>query len=68
MTPEELAIKAQYFKNMFECGNLGRGEFKELVNDLIVTEMINNSALQLEENITTREIIVGVIDFAKMLT
>ena len=68
MTPEELAIKAQYFKNMFECGNLGRAEFKELVNDLIVTEMINNSALQLEENITTREIIVGVIDFAKMLT
>ena len=68
MTPEELAIKAQYFKNMFEFGNLGRGEFKELVNDLIVTEMINNAALQLEENIATREIIVGVIDFATMLT
>ena len=68
MTPEELVIKAHYFKNMFECGNLGRGEFKELVNDLIVTEMINNAALQLEENIATREIIVGVIDFATMLT
>ena len=68
MTPEELVIKAQYFKNMFECGNLGREEFKELVNDLIVTEMINNAALQLEENIATREIIVGVIDFATMLT
>jgi hypothetical protein len=67
MTPEELAIKAEHFKNMFECGNLGREEFKELVNDLIVTEMINNEALQLEENITTRKIIVGVIDFAKML-
>ena len=67
MTPEELAIKAQHFKNMFDCGNLGEGEFKELVNDLIVTEMINNAALQLEENIATREIIVGVIDFAKML-
>ena len=68
MTPEELAIKAQHFKNMFDCGNLGEGEFKELVNDLIVTEMINNAALQLEENIATREIIVGVIDFATMLT
>jgi hypothetical protein len=68
MTPEELAIKAQHFKNMFDCGNLGEGEFKELVNDFIVTEMINNAALQLEENITTREIIIGVIDFAKMLT
>ena len=68
MTPEELAIKAQYFKNMFDCGNLGVEEFKELVNDLLVTEMINNEALQLEENITTRKIIVGVIDFATMLT
>lgn len=67
MTPEELAIKAQYFKNMFDCGNLGAEEFKELVNDLIVTEMINNAALQLEENITTREIIIGVIDFASVL-
>ena len=67
MTPEELAIKAQHFKNMFDCGNLGEGEFKELVNDFIVTEMINNAALQLEENMTTRKIIIGVIDFAKML-
>jgi polyhydroxyalkanoate synthesis regulator phasin len=67
MTPEELAIKAQDLKQMFESGNLSREEFKELVNDMIVVETINNDALQLEENLTTRKIIVGVIDFASLL-
>ncbi len=67
MTPEELAVKAQDLKQMFESGNLSREEFKELVNDIIVVETINNAALHLEENLTTREIIVGVIDFASML-
>ena len=67
MTPEELAIKAQDLKQMFESGNLSREEFKELVNDMIVVETINNDALQLEENLTTREIIVGVINFASVL-
>ena len=67
MTPEELAVKAQDLKQMFESGNLSREEFKELVNDMIVVETINNDALQLEENLTTRKIIVGVIDFASVL-
>jgi polyhydroxyalkanoate synthesis regulator phasin len=67
MTPEELAIKAQDLKQMFESGNLSREEFKELVNDMIVVETINNDALHLEENLTTRKIIVGVIDFASLL-
>ncbi len=67
MKPEELAVKAQDLKKMFESGNLSREEFKELVNDIIVVETINNAALHLEENLTTREIIVGVIDFASML-
>ena len=67
MTPEELAVKAQDLKQMFESGNLTREEFKELINDIIVVETINNDALQLEENLTTRKIIVGVIDFASLL-
>lgn len=67
MTPEQLAMKAQDLKQMFESGDLSRQEFKELVDDMIVTEMINNAALQLEENIATREIIVGIIDFASIL-
>ena len=67
MTPEELAIKAQDLKQMFESGNLSREEFKELINDMIVVETINNDALHLEENLTTRKIIVGVIDFASLL-
>jgi polyhydroxyalkanoate synthesis regulator phasin len=67
MTPEELAIKAQDLKQMFESGDLSKEEFKELVDDLIVTQTINNAALQLDENIATRQIIVGIIDFASVL-
>jgi polyhydroxyalkanoate synthesis regulator phasin len=67
MTPEELAIRAQDLKQMFESGDLSKEEFKELVDDLIVTQTINNAALQLDENIATRQIIVGIIDFASVL-
>ena len=67
MSPEELAIRAQDLKQMFESGDLSKEEFKELIDNIIIVETISNEALQLEENIATREIIVGVIDFAKML-
>jgi hypothetical protein len=67
MTPEALAINAQNLKDMFESGDLDREEFKELIDNIIIVETISNEALQLEENIATREIILGVIDFAKML-
>ena len=67
LTPRAIAIKAQDLKRMFESGDLSKEEFKELIDDMIVSETINNAALQLEENIATREIIVGVIDFASML-
>ena len=67
MTPEELAIRAQDLKRMFESGDLSKEEFKELIDNIIIVETINNDALRLEENIATREIIVGVIDFASML-
>ena len=67
MTPEALAINAQNLKDMFESGDLDREEFKELIDNIIIVETISNEALQLEENIATREIIVGVIDFASML-
>jgi len=67
MTPGELAIRAQDLKQMFESGDLSKEEFKELIDNIIIVETINNDALQLEENIATRQIIAGVIDFASVL-
>jgi len=67
MTPEELAIRAQDLKQMFESGDLSKEEFKELIDNIIIVETINNAALQLDENIATRQIIVGIIDFASVL-
>ena len=67
MTPQELAIKAQELQNMYNAGQFTESEFKELVNDLIVQESINNAAMELEENITYRNIIVGVINIASAI-
>ena len=67
MTPGELAIRAQDLKQMFESGDLSKEEFKELIDNIIIVETINNAALQLDENIATRQIIVGIIDFASVL-
>ncbi|MFZ9589116.1 MAG: hypothetical protein ACO28V_05250 [Chitinophagaceae bacterium] len=67
MTPEELAAKSQELKQMYDAGQLNETEFKELVCDLIIVHTINNAALELEENITCREIILGVINFASAI-
>ncbi len=67
MTPVELSIKSQDLKKMFEDGQLSKEEFKELVDNLIITQTINNAALELDENIVARQIVVGVIEFASLL-
>ncbi len=67
MTPEELAIRAQDLQKMLEAGQLSKEEFKELVQNVLVVESINNAALELEENIVIRKIVVGVIDLASLL-
>jgi len=67
MTPEELAIRAQDLKQMFESGDLSKEEFKELIDNIIIVETINNDALRLEENIATRQSSLGIIDFASVL-
>ena len=67
MNPQELAMKAQELQNMYNAGQFSESEFKELVNDLIIRESINNAALELEENITYRNIIVGVINIASAI-
>ena len=51
MTPSELASKAQDLKDQFDCMKLSESEFKELVNDLIIVQAMDNDALYLEENI-----------------
>ncbi len=67
MTPVELSIKSQDLKKMFEDGQLSKEEFKELVDNLIITQTINNAALELDENIVARQIVMGVIEFASLL-
>tara|TARA_R110000868_G_scaffold116408_6_gene310013 strand:- start:1074 stop:1280 length:207 start_codon:yes stop_codon:yes gene_type:complete len=68
MTPLELSNKAQDLKDQFDCMKLSESEFKELVNDLIIVQAMNNDALHLEENIKYHDIIVGVINIASALT
>ncbi len=67
MTLEELAVQAQDLQTMFEAGQLSKEEFKELVQNILVVNSINNAALDLDENINTRKIVVGVIHLASMI-
>lgn len=67
MTPHELAITAQNLKSQFDLGLLNQSEFKELVNNVIIVETINNDALLLEENIVYHTIIDNIIDIASAL-
>ncbi len=67
MTLEELAVQAQDLQKMFEAGQLSKEEFKELVQNILVVNSINNAALDLDENINTRKIVVGVIHLASMI-
>ena len=63
-TPLEIADMAQQIQVYYESGQITREEFLELLHDQVISQTINNDALNLEENIRYREIISGVISLA----
>jgi hypothetical protein len=67
MTPQELAQKAQELKDLYEAQQISESEFKELVETLILQESIDNQALQFEENIHFRNMIVNVVNIASTI-
>lgn len=63
-TPLEIADMAQQIQVYYESGRISKEEFIELLHDQVISQTINNDALNLEENIRYREIISGVISLA----
>jgi hypothetical protein len=63
-TPLELADMAQQIQVYYESGRISKEEFVELLHDQVISQSINNAAMDLEENIKYREIISGVISLA----
>lgn len=63
-TPLEIADMAQQIQVYYESGQITREEFLELLHDQVISQTINNDAMNLEENIRYREIISGVISLA----
>ena len=63
-TLKEIADTALQIQVHFESGRISKEEFIELLHDQVITQSINNAAIDLEENIEYREIISGVISIA----
>jgi|APGre2960657373_1045057.scaffolds.fasta_scaffold13496_3 hypothetical protein len=63
-TLKEIADTALQIQVHFESGRISKEEFIELLHDQVITQSINNAAIDLEENIEYREIISGVISVA----
>jgi hypothetical protein len=55
---------AQQIQVYYESGRISKEEFVELLHDQVISQSINNAAMDLEENIKYREIISGVISLA----
>jgi hypothetical protein len=63
-TPLEIADMALQIQVYYETGKISKEEFIELLHDQVISQSINNAAMDLEENIKYREIISGVISLA----
>ena len=50
-TPLEIADMAQQIQVYYESGRISKEEFVELLHDQVISQTINNDALNLEENI-----------------
>ena len=68
MTPKELAQQSEELRHALEKGEITSEEFAELVNTLIVAESIESQALQLEENLYYRQVIMNVVNIASMIS
>ena len=58
---------ANAYKQQYETGQLSSSEYKELVNDLNLSNQINQAAEDLNEDLIARQIILGAIQLANAI-
>ena len=64
---QQLAELANAYKQQYETGQLSSSEYKELVNDLNLSNEINQTAEDLNEDLIARQIILGAVQLASAI-
>ena len=55
------------FRSQYSAGQLTADEYKELINDLNLSNQINQTAEDLNEDLIARQIILGALQLASAL-
>jgi hypothetical protein len=64
MSIQELAAKAQEYKNQYMLQVISAQEFKELVDDLNIMQEINQQSEELNTNETYYNVLMGIVQLA----
>jgi hypothetical protein len=62
-----LSEKAKHYEEQYKAGKLSSSQFKELIDDLNITNNIRTLAKGLAEEEKYRSILVGVLDVASSI-
>ena len=64
---QDLASLANSYKQQYEAGQLSAADYKELIGDLGITEAIQNTASDLEEDIMAQQVLNACITLASAI-
>ena len=64
---QQLAELAHTYQQQYSAGQLTANEYKELINDLNLSNQINQTAEDLNEDLVARQIILGALQLASAL-
>jgi len=64
MSIQQLASKAQEYKNQYMLQVISAQEFKELVNDLNIMQEISQQSEELSTNETYYNVLMGIVQLA----
>jgi len=64
---QQLAEMAKNYKQKYQNGEISSDDYKELINDLNVSQQIQDSASELQDDITYREILLGALKLAETI-
>lgn len=64
---QQLAEMAKNYKQKYQNGEISSDDYKELINDLNISQQIQDSASELQDDITYREILLGALKLAETI-
>ena len=64
---QQLAGLAQQYQQAYQAGQISGDEYKELINNMNLSEQVNQQASDLEQDIFARQVIMGALQLASAL-